>query len=51
MLYPKIKQKKSSFKQFIINIADDIKNIFFNIISILKSKENFIIFMKKSFHV
>lgn len=51
MLYPKIKQKKSNFKLYINKIVDNIKNLFINIILSLKSKEYFIIFMKKSFHL
>ena len=51
MLYPKIKHKKNKFKSFISKIKDDMKNIFYDIIYLMKSKDYFMIFMKKNFHI
>lgn len=51
MLYPKIKKKKKSFKNFILDILDNIKVIIYKIIKIMIDKDYFILFMKKSFHL
>ena len=51
MLYPKIKQKKITFKSRFNDLLDDIKIKFYKIIKIIISKDYFILFMKKSFHI
>lgn len=51
MLYPKTKPKKHKFKVFITKIKDDMKNILYDIIYLIKSKDYFVIFMKKNFHI
>ena len=51
MLYPKTKRKKNKFKSFMSKVKDDMKNIFYDIIYLIKSKDYFMIFMKKNFHI
>ena len=51
MLYPKIKKKKKSFKLFLIDRFDDVKIAFFKVIKIILSKDHFVLFLKKSFHI
>lgn len=49
-MYPKIKIKKVKLKLSINDIFDNIKAIIFKYISMFKSKENFVLFLKKNFH-
>jgi hypothetical protein len=51
MLYPKVKKKKITLKSRVNDLCDDIKSIFYKIVKILISKEYFILFMKKNFHI
>lgn len=51
MLYPKIKEKKNKFKAFAAKFKDDMKNILYDLIYLMKSKDYFVIFMKKNFHI
>ena len=51
MLYPKTKHKKNIFKSFMSKLKDDMKNILYDIIYLIKSKDYFMIFMKKNFHI
>ena len=51
MLYPKIKKRKITFKSRIIDLCDDIKIKFYKIIKMMISKDYFVLFMKKNFHI
>lgn len=51
MLYPKIKVKKSNLKKFIYNIIINIKELIYKYLKTFQSKEYFILFMKKNFHI
>lgn len=51
MLYPKLKNNKSKFNVITAKIKDDMKNILYDIIYLISSKDYFKIFMKKNFHI
>lgn len=50
MLYPKIKIRKEKNRECFINIVNSIKNVIVSGIRVLKNREYFILFVKKSFH-
>lgn len=50
MLYPKVKRKKQKIKISLLDTIISIKSSIYIIINVLKSREYFVLFMKKNFH-
>ena len=51
MLYPKVKKKKTNIKKHISNQTSKLKNKFKKIIKSFSSIKQFVVFLKKSFHI
>lgn len=49
-MYPKIKKKKNEVKVSVSNFVNNIKAILSDCISVFRSGECFLMFLKKSFH-